>query len=113
MRLATRILSSIPAVSGCEVFEQLVCRVARVLRRCNRHVQDIGLLPDIESQERAAALFTGDHRAHALDGLRCVAIIDIQTETCLPARRSRTASRGSKTMDFPTAEHKEAFIHEA
>jgi hypothetical protein len=40
--------SSITGAIGGEVFEQLVCCVASVLRRRNRHLHDIGLLSDIE-----------------------------------------------------------------
>src|SRR5215204_2019647 len=59
-------------VSSQELLEQLVGRGARVLRRGDRHVHGIGLLLDLESQEGATVLLTGDHRAHALDGLRSV-----------------------------------------
>jgi hypothetical protein len=44
------------------LFEELVGRVASVLRRRNRNLHDIGLLSDIKIQERAAVLLSGDHR---------------------------------------------------
>jgi hypothetical protein len=40
-------------VSGDELFEQVVCRVTRVLRRCNRHMHGVGLLLNLESEEGA------------------------------------------------------------
>src|SRR5436190_12570382 len=64
--------SLIRSVSSRELLEQLVCSVARVLRRCNRHVHAVGLLSDLELQEGAAVLLTGDHRAHAVEGRRSV-----------------------------------------
>jgi hypothetical protein len=44
--------SLIRLASGDELVEQLVCGVARVLRRCNRHVHDVGLLSDLRNSER-------------------------------------------------------------
>jgi len=59
-------------VSGGKLFEQLVGRIPSALRRRNRHVHGIRFLSNIEIQEGAAVLLTGDHPPNTLDSLRSV-----------------------------------------